>query len=204
MPDITLYGPVEAPFTTKVRGALALKKLEYTFRQPESPDDYQRWSPKSGLLPAIEIDGAWTEDSSKILDRLDELFPETSLVAPETKIASSQRRLEEWSEAAFMFYWQNYLRAIVNGEEVSKRKHEQLGEEFLQRLDDLVNFLGNRPFFYADQPSRADVAVFSFVWDISEAMELEVGEAVAARPTLHAHVERMAQLLGWRHGKPRS
>ena len=207
MPDITLYGPIEAPFTAKVRGALALKKLEYTHRTPESPEDYKRWSPKTGLLPVIEIDGEWTEDSSKILDLLDERFPDPPLLAPETKIASSQRRLEEWAEATFIFYWVNYLRSLVEqgdlpphqraDDAATKRQRDQLGEEFPQRLDDLVNFLGSRPYFYADQPSRADLAVFSFLWNMAEAVTEEVAEEVESRPTLRDYVARMSKLLGF-------
>ena len=57
MSGITLYGPAEAPFTVKVERALQLKGVEYLLVAPESPEDYRRWNPKTGLLPVLEIDG---------------------------------------------------------------------------------------------------------------------------------------------------
>jgi glutathione S-transferase len=53
---------------------------------------------------------------------------------------------------------------------------EGLGKEVGQRLDDLVNFLGRRPFFYSDRVSRADLAVYSFLHNIP----VTAGPAVAA------------------------
>jgi glutathione S-transferase len=81
----------------------------------------------------------------------------------------------------------SYLRDLVRGEEAAEQSSETprrsgrsrltrrrkappagledegLGKEFGQRLDDLVNFLGSRPFFYSDRVSRADLAVYSFL-----------------------------------------
>ncbi len=162
MPSITLYGPPNIPFLTKVRAALGLKKLEHDWVEPESQDDYRRWSPKTGLLPVLQIDDDSIEDSSRILDELDERFPNPPLLSSDVKIAQSQRRLEQWVEAAFTFYWIHYLRAIADkGEAATGRAG--MAHEFPQRLDDLVNFLGGRLFFYADEPSRADRAVHSYL-----------------------------------------
>jgi glutathione S-transferase len=109
----------------------------------------------------------------------------------------------------------NHLRALVRADEeqgdekasssrksrlarLSRRKKapvvnldEGLGKEVGERLDDLVNFLGDRPFFYADQPSRADLAVYSFLHNMPTAAGPEVAAAVEAREPL---VELMARV----------
>ena len=54
---IVLYGPAQTPFTEKVRRGLELKQLAYELREPSGPEDYKRWSPKTGLLPVLSIDG---------------------------------------------------------------------------------------------------------------------------------------------------
>ncbi len=195
MPRIILYGPITAPFTRKVMGALGLLKLPYELEEPQSPEDYQRLSPETGLLPVIEIDGERTHDSGRILDVLEQRFPEVPLVAADPKIAKSQRRLEQWAEAAFIFYWIHYLRGLVDDEEDTPPPRPGLSEEFDQRLDDLVNFLGDRPFFYADEPSRADLAVWSFMEGMRVALGPELAEMVESRPTLAEHVQRVNALL---------
>jgi glutathione S-transferase len=186
MAQIRLYGPREAPFVLKVELALVLKKLDFVQEEPSGPEDYKRWSPDTGLLPVIDVDGTRVHDSSVILDFLDERFPEPPLLSSDPKAASSQRTLESWAEETFTFYWMSYLRTLVRGDEaaaeastgsragprsrLSRRKktptrslEEGLGKEFGQRLDDLVNFLGSRPFFYSDRVGRADLSVYSFL-----------------------------------------
>jgi glutathione S-transferase len=171
MPRITLYGPGDAPFVLKVELALRLKKLEFTHEVPRGPEDYRRWNPENGLLPVLDVDGTRVHDSSAILDYLDQRFPEPPLLSSDPKAASSQRNLESWAEQTFLFYWTSHLRALVRAGEGtgadssvparsrrSRRKkapalslEEGLGKEFGQRLDDLVTFLGRRPFFYSDR-----------------------------------------------------
>ncbi len=197
MPSLTLYGPPNIPFLRKVRSALGLKKLEYDWVEPESQDDFRRWSPKTGQLPVIEIDGEWIEDSSRILDALDERFPNPPLLSADPKVAKSQRRLEQWVEAAFHFYWIHYLRAIADTGVAPPGSGGMKGE-YAQRLDDLVNFLGGRPFFYADEVSRADLAVHSFVAGIRFAVGDDVASEVNARPALHELLERVGQATGVR------
>jgi glutathione S-transferase len=140
----------------------------------------------------IDVDGTRVHDSSAILDFLDERFPEPPLLSSDPKLASSQRTLEAWAEQTFIFYWTTHLRTLVRTDEapdgdsqapprtgarsrLTRRKkaptlnvQEGLGKEFGQRLDDLVNFLGSRPFFYSDRVSRADLAVYSFLNYIPE------------------------------------
>lgn len=212
MAQITLYGPHEAPFVVKVEFALLLKKVEFTLEEPRGPEDYRRWSPETGLLPVIDVDGTRVHDSSAILDYLDERFPEPPLLSSDPKLASSQRRLESWAEETLTFYWLNYLRVLVREDEataeessdspprsrLSRRKkspianfEEGLGKEFGQRLDDLVNFLGSRPFFYSDRVGRADLAVYSLLHNVPGVAGPVVAAAVEARPVLAELLERV-------------
>jgi glutathione S-transferase len=211
MPRITLYGPGDAPFVLKVELALRLKKLEFTHEVPRGPEDYRRWNPENGLLPVLDVDGTRVHDSSAILDYLDQRFPEPPLLSSDPKVASSQRNLESWAEQTFLFYWTSHLRALVRAGEGtgadgsgparsrrSRRKkapalslEEGLGKEFGQRLDDLVTFLGRRPFFYSDQVGRADLAVYSFLHNIPVAAGPVVAAAVESRQPL---VDLMARV----------
>ncbi len=208
MAQITLYGPREAPFVLKVEFALVLKKLGFTREVPRGPEDYKRWNPETGLLPVIDVDGTRVHDSSAILDFLDERFPEPPLLSSDLKLAASQRTLESWAEETFTFYWINHLRSLVRADEatdgdssdppptgsrsrLSRRKkaptlnlQEGLGKEFGQRLDDLVNFLGRRPFFYSDRVSRADLAVYSFLHNMPSVAGPVVAAAVESRQAL--------------------
>lgn len=192
MSKIVLYGPVTAPFTRKVQGALGLKKLAYEFVTPQCPEDYRRWNPATGLLPLIDLDGERVHDSARILDLLDKRFPEPPLVASDPKVAQSQSRLEQWAEAAFTFYWIHYLRGLVNPDEDGPPSRPGLAGEFAQRLDDLVNFLGARPFFYSDVPSRADLAVWSYLAGLRNAVGPEVADVMESRVELIEHSARVA------------
>jgi len=195
MPTLTLYGPPNIPFLTKVRAALGLKKLPYDWVVPEGPEDYKRYSPRTGLLPSLRIDGEIIEDSSVILDELDARFPEPPLLSSDPKIARSQKQLERWAEAAFMFYWIHYLQEIAETGRAAPHS-SGMAREFAQRLDDLVNFLGGRPFFYSDRPGRADLAVYSFLAGVGFAVGDEVASEVAARPPLAALLKRVGQETG--------
>jgi glutathione S-transferase len=189
-PRIVLYGPAAAPFTEKVRRALLLKGLRFELREPADPSDYQRWNPETGLLPVVEIDGARVVDSTAILYRLDELFPDPPLLAGEPRTADQQRQLEDWADESFLWYFLKWQRMAsereretggVNGSSSRvlgrlravgawfkaggtwERPHTALLRQIGDRLDDLVNFLGARSFFYADTLSMADLAVYGML-----------------------------------------
>jgi len=201
MPKVVLYGPIQVPFVTKVRGALNLKGVPFELVEPKQPEDYRRWNPETGLLPLIDVDGVRVADSAAILDHLDEVFPDPPLVSSDPKIAASQRGLESWVEETFVFYWTNYLREVVEGgdAEVVRRRAARpsgLGAEFAGRLDDLMNFLGDRSYFYGEEPGRADLAVYSFLANAAILVNPRVSGELDARKPLGAHLERVGALLG--------
>src|SRR5262245_56248351 len=106
---ITLYGPRHTPYTEKVRRALVLKGLDFELREPTGPEDFQRWSPETGLLPVLTLDSELVSDSTAILLRLDELYPKPPLLASDPVIAAQQRQLEDWADESFLWYWNRWL-----------------------------------------------------------------------------------------------
>jgi glutathione S-transferase len=193
---ITLYGPARIPFTEKVRRALLYKGLEFELMEPSGPEDYRRWNPKTGLLPVLEIDGEIYPDSTDILFKLDELFPDPPLLSSDARISAQQKQLEDWADENLLWYFNKWLRSRDAAEsaaaaEASRgrliRRHASL-RRFLawlraggtwerpetailrgigDRLDDLMGFLGARPFFYANRVSMADLGVYAMLYSMS-------------------------------------
>jgi glutathione S-transferase len=220
---ITLYGPRRTPYTEKVRRALVLKGLHFDLREPTSPEDYKRWSPVTGLLPVLTIDSELVSDSTEILLRLDELHPKPPLLASDPTIAAQQRQLEDWADASFLFYWNRWLVLAQRREEGDaksarrgplraaplrralawlrtggtwERPETTLLRGVEDRLGDLVNLLGTRRFFYADQPSMADLAVYGMLFVLR--MDAMTGSArlIASRPTLTEFMRRLEEATG--------
>ncbi len=72
----------------------------------------------------------------------------------------------------------------------------EMGREFADRFHDLAGFLGNRPFFYADRISRADLAVYSFLRATLRS-DPEHGPAMLRRnPALLEFADRVEQETG--------
>lgn len=191
---------------------------------PESPEDFRRWNPETGLLPVMDFDGARVPDSSGILDWLDARFPDPPLLAREPFTARQQRQLEAWIGETFFFYWVRWMRehvlvqqtaaeraAAATGGELARlgilgrvtefltdapEPQADLGPEFARRLDDLVGFLGGRPFLYAEQPSRADLTAAAFLRSL-EQNTIPGGERLLGnRPTLSALLARVRERIG--------
>ncbi len=221
--QIILYGPRRTPYTEKVRRALVLKGLDFELREPSSPEDYRRWSPRTGLLPVLRIDSELVSDSTGILLRLDELFPKPPLLASDPVIAAQQRQLEDWADESFLWYWNRWL-ALTQQRRAAEPARQRRGplhapgvrralawlraggtwerpETALMRgiedrLGDLVNLLGSRRFFYADQPSMADLAVYGMLFILR--MDAMTGSArlLGNRPTLLEFMRRLEEATG--------
>ena len=104
MATIVLYSPRGLPFTEKVGRALRWKQLPFSLVEPKSPEDYRRFSPKTGLLPVLAVDGESVPDSAAILDHLDERFPDPPLLSADARVAREQRQLERWFDETFPYY----------------------------------------------------------------------------------------------------
>ena len=223
-PKITLYGVARVPFTEKCRRALVLKRLELELREPSGPEDFRRWSPETGRLPVMTVDDELVSDSTNILLRLEELCPDPPLLSADPVVAAQQRQLEDWADESFLWYWNRWL-ALAQQRESAGPEHARRGalrvtgvrralawlraggtwerpETGLlrgidDRLGDLVNLLGSRRFFYADEPSMADLAVYGMLSVLR--MDAMTGSArlLASRPTLIELMRRVEELTGW-------
>ena len=230
---ITLYGHPLVPYTEKVRRALIYKGLDFAFREPTEVADYRGWSPKTGLLPAVDFDGENVSDSTDILYALDERYPDPPLLSSDTIVAGQQRQLEDWADESFIWYYMKYRRiadlgplvltprsedASVPEESVTDGRNRAgvlqrmlawlraggtwerpltgLLRELGDRLDDLMNFLGSRPFYYSDQLSMADLCVYAMLFTMRNDSIPGAGELVETRPTLVAFMDRVEQATG--------
>jgi glutathione S-transferase len=223
---ITLYGPRQAPFTEKVRRALIYKGYEFDLIEPEGPEDYKRWSPKTGMLPVLDLDGESVPDSTEILLRLDAERPDPPLLSADPTIASQQRQLEDWAGESFLFYFMKYRRMVEPGELPTRsegglqgepesrsgplarfaawlraggtweRPHTGLLRELVGRMDDLANMLGARPFFYSDELSMADLSVYAMFFTLRLDAIPGAAAALAQRPPLVAFMLRVEQKTG--------
>ena len=222
---LIVYGPAQAPFVTKVGLALRMKKLAYEVIEPSGPEDFRRWSPETGLLPVLDTGGTRIAHSERILDWLDEHRPDPPLVARDPRTARAQRALEHWTGETFYYYWIRWLRSVfdtpafdalpTDGTSARLRDLARLGilsrvrevvaergsamrsfdNEFEHRLDDLVGFLGGRAFYYADQPSRADLTVVAFLGSLTNGHIPGGHRMLAERPALQDLIERVEQHL---------
>jgi glutathione S-transferase len=222
---IVLYGPRAMPFTEKVGRALRVKRLAFELVEPKSQDDYRRLSPETGLLPVLEVDGVRIPDSAAILDHLDRHHPEPPLLSSDPRIAREQRRLEGWIDQTFPYYVLRWVQKRVGPTAPLKAPGDgfplgplaQLGlidrdgklspeyfdtsaggpgPEFVRRLDDLAHMLGSRPYFYADQLSRADLSVASLLSVMYRDLYPGARALLAERPVLFEHVERVLAETG--------
>jgi glutathione S-transferase len=223
-PEILLYGQNLTPYTVKVARGLCLKKLPFRLIEPTSREDYRRFNPETGMLPVIEIDGERIIDSAAILDFLDERFPVPPFLSDDPRVAREQRQLEAWIGETFDFYIMRWIRSRVlppdpdpetakigfgemsrlgligdDGQlraEVFDTTHGGPGPEFERRLDDLLNILGRRPYFFGDRPSRADIAVFATFYGMYRDLFPGSRALLERRPALLRYVARVETATG--------
>jgi len=172
----------------------------------------------------LTIDGQRTADSTDILFRLDELYPDPPLIASDPKIAEMQRQLEDWADESFLWYFVAFLRGRANanasGDANEAPRNSRLPRSLRRllawlrsggtwerpetalvrglgdRLDDLVNFLGGRAFFYADRVSMADLAVYGMLYTMRLDSIPGAARMVAERPALVEFMRRVERQTG--------
>lgn len=220
MVKIRLYTQSINPFTSKVELALALKGLPYEREVSNDPEDIRRWSPVTKQLPVVQIDGERIHDSTAIIQALEERFPDPPLLARDPKTARAQQRLAEWSDSSFLFYWNRWrearfprpgdnqavdasllgklrdgiartFRAHGDGLSRGELREAEVLNELAGRLADLSAFLGARPFFYADEPSVADISVYGMLRILYEGPITGAHELIVERPELVEYMARM-------------
>ncbi|HPG25841.1 MAG: glutathione S-transferase family protein [Spirochaetaceae bacterium] len=216
--SIRLYTQSMNPFSERVAAALGLKGLPFERVVSDDPEDVRRWSPIARTLPVLEIDGRRKADSPRILEWLDTLHPDPPLYALDPKTASAQRSLADWTDSSLLFYWNRWRAARYPrpgddrpvDDSLLARLRDQIARPFgrtprtraeareleiiqqlVARLDDLEGFLRDRPFFHADEPSGADVAVYAMLRVLRAGTIPHCADALAARARLVAYLERM-------------
>jgi glutathione S-transferase len=234
MPKLRLFTQSTNPFTAKVELVLALKGVPFEREVSNDPADIKRWSPKTGLLPVLEIENEYIADSEAILDAIDARFPEPRLLSADPKTARDQRRLAEWSDSSFLYYWNRWrevryprpgdempadnpgllskLRDGIaaalasHGKTLSRRelREAEVINGIAARLGDLSGFLGERDFYYADQPSRADISIYSMLRLLQEGPMPGVKELIEEREELRAYMARMENHIETTGGQPPS
>jgi glutathione S-transferase len=213
---ITLYGAAITPYTIKVARALHWKGLPFTLEEPKSAEDYRRWSPKNGLLPVLDLNDTRVQDSSAILDLLDERFPEPPLLASDPLVAREQRQLEQWVAETFFYHLLRWVRSRVsdaepraggglgpmmrlgligpNGKlrpEVFDASRGGPGPDFDNALVELTKLLGSRTWFFADRMSRADLGVYGALQGLVHDRYPGGSALLRLHPKLWRHTERV-------------
>ncbi len=217
-PRIRLFTQATNPFAAKVAAALAIKSLRFERVVSRGPEDVARWSPVTRTLPVLEIDGERRADSGEILDWLEARYPDPPLYSTDARTADAQRRLSRWSDDAFAWYWTRWnaareseaastqatpffarwvaaLRRRLRPPSARTVRARVVERELADRLDDLVVFLGQRPYFHADEPSGADVSVYGVLSALSDGVIPEVAFAIESRPALAGYRRRMDGLV---------
>ncbi len=195
-----------------------LKHLDFELREPSGPEDYKRWSPKTGLLPVLDLNGEHIPDSTEILLKLDAVYPDPPLLSPDPRVASQQRQLENWADENLLYHFNRYRRmqseqSIDGGDNETRRgvlarglrrvrawfaaggtwerSETAILRSLGDRMDDLLNFLGTRPFFYSNEPSIADLAVYAMLVAVQQEMIPGSISLVSRRPTLIEFMRRV-------------
>ena len=216
MPKIALYGQTDVPFTEKCRRALIFKGVPFDLHISSGPEDVKRWSPVTGLLPVMTVDDELVSDSTNILLRLEQLFPEPPLLSSVPIVAAQQRNLEDWADESFLWYWQEWFRleAATPGPPPSgawarlrrrfrsppgaaqRRAQVELIRGLEDRLNDLVNFLGARQFFFSDRVGMADLTVHAMLVTLRTDGIPGSARLLAERATLVAFMSRVEAATG--------
>ena len=215
MPKLALYGQTDTPFTEKCRRALVFKGLPFDLHISTGPDDVKRWSPVTGLLPVMRVDDELVSDSTNILLRLEQLYPEPPLLSSVPIVAAQQRNLEDWADESFLWYWMEWFRLSAEApgpppsrwsrlrrrlgarpDEARRRAQAELVRGLADRLGDLVNFLGARPYFHSDHVSLADLTVHAMLLTLRGDTIPGAARLLAERPTLVAFMLRVEAATG--------
>ena len=214
-PKLALYGHSQTPFTEKCRRALVFKGLDFELHLSRGPEDVRRWSPVTGLLPVMTVDDELVSDSTNILLRIEAIRPEPPLLSPDPVVAAQQRNLEDWADESFLWYWMEWFRLSAEApgpppsawsrlrrrlalrpDEARRRAQAELVRGLEDRLGDLVNFLGARPFFHADRVSLADLTVHAMLLTLRGDTIPGSARMLIERPTLVDFMRRVEAATG--------
>jgi glutathione S-transferase len=221
-----LFGSRLSPFVEKVARALQYKGVEFELVPVRSPGDFKSWNPQTGKMPVLELDGTRIYDSTLILRKLDERFPERALVSTNERMAARQHFLEDWSDESLYWYcmglrWQEvnapetvaqllddiqppallrpvlgpFLRRQISAQAraqgLARLPMDVLLGELSRRFDELLVWLGDGPYFFADELGVADLSIFGQLNLLKSGPTPQAEDLIAARPTLMEFYRRV-------------
>jgi len=209
--EAKLFGSRLSPFVEKVARALQLKGIAFTLVPPKSPADFKRWNPQARKMPVVEIDGRRVFDSTQILRRLDQLVPEPPLFDRNADVAARQRFLEDWSDESLYWYAMALRWSDANAEATTTQVVGSIPAPAAlrpvlrvlgRRFDELLVWLGDRPYFFADRPSVADLALFGQLNVLQSGPTPQAERLVAERPRLADYFLRVDATTAERRAEP--
>ena len=83
------------------------------------------------------------------------------------------------------------VRAQARAQGLARLPLDVLVAELGARLDELLVWLGDQPFFFAERPSAADLAVFGQLWMLQSGPTPQAAELIRARPSLRTYYDRV-------------
>ena len=122
MAELEIVGARLSPFVEKVASAAQYKKIPFVLREPKSAGEIAKQNLVTGKMPVAFFGDDLVYDSTFILRRFDELFPDPPLTSSDPQVAAAQRQLEDWSDESL--YW--YVMALRWSRENEARTIEQL------------------------------------------------------------------------------
>jgi glutathione S-transferase len=138
MASIRLHGNRLSPFVEKVYRGLRLKKLPFELVEPVTPFDLRRHNPQTAKMPALELEGEPLWDSTFILRRIDERFPNPPLLARDPRVAAAQRQLEDWSDESLYWYGMALRWCRRNARSTTEQVVMSMGPAFLRPVARLL------------------------------------------------------------------
>ena len=101
----TLYQFAASPFTEKVARALNYKKIPFERVEvmPGGAEAHKDVS-NSGKFPAINMDGVKIQDSTDILEHLDKVKPEPTIIPTDSAYKAYAHVIEEWADESLYFF----------------------------------------------------------------------------------------------------
>lgn len=192
---IRLY---EVPWSTNVeRVTLACGHKGIPLEHVVLPDDDRsRVRAVSGqdLVPVIEHDGNVVHDSPRILEYLEERFPDPPLYPRQPARRAELAIFIDW----FNRVWKgppNAIAAELEGGSPDAARIESLSAEMERSLDLFAGLLHGRPFLWGSAPSAADCIAYPF-------LKYATGRDPDDRETFHRVLEERLP-LGAAHGPVR-
>lgn len=143
------------PFCERVWLALEEKQIDYDsvyIDLRDKPEWYKEMVP-TALVPAVRIDGELVYESSEILKKLEERFPETPLLPiNEEELAAATELMQACDNDGVGGAGYKYLRGAPFGQPMSDENLPELLQEFEAKLEGLEEALGAfpGPYFLTD------------------------------------------------------